>query len=140
MPVGAVALVVNGNICEKEHVKSEVEDVDPVDGIDYLEIGGYVAKESVNDVAIGDNFTHEQRAELMGLANQFRSLFTEAPGTTSLAQHHIKLTSDQPFRSRPYPVPYSLRESLKKDITLRHDKDGSHKRIKFALRFACRGC
>ena len=37
-------------------------------------------------------------------------MFTEAPGTTSLAQHHIKLTSDQ-------PVPYSLRESLKKDIT-----------------------
>ena len=44
-------------------------------------------------------------------------MFTEAPGSTSLAQHHIKLTSDQPVRSRPYPVPYSLRESLKKDIT-----------------------
>ena len=42
---------------------------------------------------------------------------TEAPGTTDLAQHHIKLTSDVPVRSRPYPVPYSMRESLKKDIT-----------------------
>ena len=51
----------------------------------------------------------------MDLANQFQSLLTEAPGT-SLAQHHIKLTSIQPVRSRPYPVPYSLRESLKKDI------------------------
>ena len=62
-------------------------------------IGGYVAKESVSDVAIGDNLSHEQRAELMDLANPFQSLFTEAPGTTSLAQHHIKLTSDQPVRS-----------------------------------------
>ena len=53
----------------------------------------------------------------MDLVNEFQSLFTEAPGTTSLAQHHIKLTSDQPVRSRPYPVPYSLRESLKKDVT-----------------------
>ena len=68
-------------------------------------------------MAIGDNLSHEQRAEFMDLANQFQSLFTEAPGTTSLAQHHIKLTSDQPVRSRPYPVPYSLIESLKKDIT-----------------------
>ena len=59
---------------------------------------------------------HKQRAEFMDLANEFQSLFTEAPGTTNLAQHHIKLTSDQPVRSRPYPVPYSLRESLK-DIT-----------------------
>ena len=105
MPVGAVAVDVNANICENEHVKSEVEkEVDPVDGIDFLEIGGYVAKESVNDVAIRDNLTHEQRAEFMDPANEFQCLFTEAPGTTSLAQHHIKLTSDQPNRSRPFNV------------------------------------
>ena len=77
----------------------------------------YVAKESVNDVVIGDNLSHEQRAEFIDFANEFQSLFTEAPGTTSLAHHHIKLTSDQPVRSRPYPVPNSLRESLKKYIT-----------------------
>ena len=68
-------------------------------------------------MATGNNLTEEQRAEFIDLASQFQGLFTEAPGTTSLAQHHIKLTSDQPARSRPYPVPYSLRESLKKDIT-----------------------
>ena len=103
--VGAVAVETNTNICKNEHVESEVEEVDPVDSIDFLEIGGYVAKESVNDVTIGDNLSHEQRAEFMDLANGFESLFTEAPGTTSLAHHHIKLTSDQPVRSRPYPVP-----------------------------------
>ena len=116
-PVGAVAVEMNANICSNEHVESEVAEADPVESIDFLEIGGYVAKESVKDVAIGDNLSHEQRAEFMDLANEFQSLFTEAPGTTSLAQHHIKLTSDQPVRSRPYPVPYSLRESLKKDIS-----------------------
>ena len=52
----------------------------------------------------------------MDLARQFTNLFTEAPGTTDLVQHHIKLTSDEPFRSRPYAVPYSIRESLRKDI------------------------
>ena len=115
--VGAVALEENTNICENKHAESEVEEVDPVGNIDFLEIGGYVAKESVNDVAIGDNLSREQRAEFMNLANEFQRFFTEAPGTTSLAQHHIKLTSDQPVRSRRYPVPYSLRESLKRDIT-----------------------
>ena len=115
--VGAVAFETNSNIYKHEHAESEIEEVDPAENIDFLEIGGYVAKESVKDVAIGDNLSHEQRAEFMDLANEFQSLFTEAPGTTSLAQHHIKLTSDQPVRSRPYPVPYSLRESLKKDIT-----------------------
>ena len=87
-----------------------------MESIDFVEIGGYVAKESVNDVVIGDNLSHEQRAEFMDLANEFQSLFTGAQGTTSFAEHHIKLTSDQPVRSRPYPVSFSLRESLKKDI------------------------
>ena len=117
VPVGAVAVEVNADISKSGLAKSEAEEVDPVDGVDFLEIGGYVAKESIKDVATGDNLTEEQRAEFIDLASQFQSLFTDAPGTTSLAQHHIKLTSDQPVRSRPYPVPYSLRVSLKKDIT-----------------------
>ena len=84
VPVGAVAVEVNAISSENEHVASEVEEVDPVDSIDFLQIGGYVAKESATDVAIGE----------------FQSLFTEAPGKASVAQHHIKLISDQPVRSR----------------------------------------
>ena len=117
VPVAAVAVEVNADISKSGNVKSEAEEVDPVDGVDFLEIGGYVAKESIKDVATGGNHTDEQRAEFIDLASQFQSLFRESPGTTSVAQHHIKLTSDQPVSSRPYPVPYSLRESLKKDIT-----------------------
>ena len=69
--VGAVAVETNANICMSGHVESEVEEVDPVDSIDFLEIGGCVAKESVNDVAIGDNLSHVQMAEFMDLANEF---------------------------------------------------------------------
>ena len=117
---GAVAVVKAEDHFEEDmycEVKEcEVKDVEDDDNLDFLEIGCYVAKESVADVATGSNLTDEQRSEFMDLANQFASLFTEAPGTTDLAQHHIKLTSDEPVRSRPYPVPYSMRESLKKDI------------------------
>ena len=92
--------------------------VDEAEGeeVDFLELGGYVAKESIEDVTSGPNLTDEQQTEFTDLAKQFTNLFTEAPGTTDLVQHHIKLTSDEPVRSRPYPVPYSMRESLRKDI------------------------
>ena len=40
---------------KNELVKGEVEGVDTVDDVNFMEIGGYVAKESVKDVAIGDN-------------------------------------------------------------------------------------
>ena len=92
--------------------------VDEAEGeeVEFLELGGYVAKESIGDVATGPNLTDEQRTEFTDLAKQFTNLFTEAPGTTDLVPHYIKLTSDEPVRSRPYPVPYSIRESLRKDI------------------------
>ena len=60
VPVGAVAVEVNADISKSGHVKSEDEEADPVDGVDFLEIGGYVAKESIKDVATGDNLTDEQ--------------------------------------------------------------------------------
>ena len=87
------------------------------ENIDFLELGGYVAKESIKDVETGPNLTDEQRNEFLDLAKQFTNLFTEAPGATDLVQHHIKLISDELVRSRPYPVPYSIRESLKRDIS-----------------------
>ena len=42
VPVGAVA--VETNVCKSGRVESEIEEVDPVEGTDFLEIGGYVAR------------------------------------------------------------------------------------------------
>ena len=75
-----------------------------------------MAKESTEDVATEPNLKDEKRTEFTDLAKQFSNLFTEAPRTTDLAQHHIKLTSDESVRSRPYSEPYGMRESLRKDI------------------------
>ena len=69
--VGAVAFETNANICKHEHAESEIEEVDPAENIDFLEIGGCFAKESVKDVAIGVTLSHEQGAEFMDLANEF---------------------------------------------------------------------
>ena len=108
--VGAGATSIDDAVdCAAKVDEAEEEEVD------FLELGGYVAKESIEDVTTGPNLTDEQRTEFTDLAKQFTNLFTEAPGTTDLVQHHIKLTSDEPVRSRPYPVPYS-RESLRTDI------------------------
>ena len=73
-------------------------------------------KESIADVKTGPGLNDTGLAEFLDLAQEFSSLFTEAPGTTNLVQHHINLTSNEPVKSKPYPVPYSMRESLKKDI------------------------
>ena len=49
----------------------EVKDAEDDDNVDFLEIAGYDAKESVADVTTGSNLTDEQCSEFMDLANQF---------------------------------------------------------------------
>lgn len=41
---------------------------------------------------------------------------TEKPGLTNLVEHRIPVTTATPVRSRPYTIPYSCRERLKKEI------------------------
>ena len=100
----------NGESCEPE-LSPDIDD-----DSDFLEIGGYVAKESIADVKTGHGLSDTEHTEFLDLAQEFSNLFTDAPRTTNLVQHHINLTSSEPVRSKPYPVPYSMRESLKKDI------------------------
>ena len=43
-------------------------------------------------------------------------MFTGRLGTTSLVEHKTELVEDDPIRSKSYPIPYNLRESLREDI------------------------
>ena len=56
--VGAVAVGVDAKFRKEDY--GEVEEVDFVDNVNFLETVDYVAKESVKDVAIGDNLSHMQ--------------------------------------------------------------------------------
>ena len=56
--VGAVAIGVDANF--KKEDNGEVEEVDFVNNVNFLETADYVAEESVKDAAIGDNLSHMQ--------------------------------------------------------------------------------
>ena len=47
---------------------------------------------------------------------QFPDVFSDIPGTTELVAHEIAVTLDQPIRSKQYPVPFALKEDIKKEI------------------------
>ena len=72
-----VAVGEGANISKNDDVKAEVEGVDPVDDVNFLEISACTAKESGIDVATGDNLTSDQRADFMDLAKQFQGRLSE---------------------------------------------------------------
>ena len=68
------------------------------DGDDKLvEIGDYIAKETIEDVTLAPGLNAALCTEFMDLTQQYSALFTEAPGTTNLIEHHINLTTKQTY-------------------------------------------
>lgn len=83
---------------------------------DLLELDYVSAGESVHDIVFGDNLQEHQLSSARLLVSEYSDVFTDVPGSTHIVHHHISLTSDQPVRSRPYTVPYGVRESLNRDL------------------------
>ncbi|VDI03484.1 Hypothetical predicted protein [Mytilus galloprovincialis] len=43
-------------------------------------------------------------------------LYIVIPGRTNVLQHDIKLTSDDPVRFKPYPIPYAMLDPVNKEV------------------------
>ena len=58
----------------------------------------------------------DKRQELEALICEYKHIFTDKPGTTDLVQHEVTLTSNEPVRTKPYPIPFAMRDSVKKEV------------------------
>ena len=73
--------------------------------------------ESVEDVKIGQGLTQLQKEGIRNVLQKYNEVFSDLPGRTDIIQHRIKLTEKEPVRSRAYPLPYAVRETLKGEIS-----------------------
>ena len=53
---------------------------------------------------------------MMNTLSRHEEVFLDIPGKTNMIKHKIELTKNNPIRSRPYPLPYAMRENLKREI------------------------
>ena len=114
-----------GNVFECAQVsviecESECEpDENPAEsnfGNNFLSLPPLQSKESIEDVNISSELTTDQTHNVKRLLGNFRDVMTDLPGTTNLGVHDIKLRSDDPVRSKPYPTPYALTETIKSEV------------------------
>ena len=78
-----------------------------------IELPEFQGKETIADVTISPELSATQLAEVSQLLEYFKDVITDVPGETSLIEHEIKLVSDQSVRTKQYPLPFSMTETIK---------------------------
>jgi len=50
------------------------------------------------------------------ILEEFQDVFTDVPALTTLGEHSITLTTDEPVHSKPYPQPHAMQETVDKEL------------------------
>ena len=77
---------------------------------------GDLGKETNRDVSVNGASSDSQKADVYVLLEEFSDIFSDLPGTTHLGEHKISVTTEEPVRSKLYPLPFALRQDLKQEI------------------------
>ena len=99
-------------VIEPEETTSD----DAIHNEDLLELGCVSSVETVEDLHYVEKLNEDQKNELNGIIGGCKAIITDKPGACNLVKHAVKLTSEEPVRSRPCTVPYALRQELKGEI------------------------
>ena len=65
---------------------------------------------------VAPNLPDGQQRQLQDIMAEFPRVFEAKPGCTSIIQHEIHVGDTAPIRQRPYRIPYSRREAVKKEL------------------------
>ena len=52
----------------------------------------------------------------MDILEEFQDVFTDVPALTTVGEHSITLTTNEPVHSKPYPLPHAMQETVDKEL------------------------
>lgn len=94
----------------------QCEDESRIDKDMLVETPSSVSTETFSDCKISPDLKPEEVRQLTDLLQQYSDVLSDKPGYTTLAKHDIKLTTDEPVRAKPYPLPFAMRETIKDEV------------------------
>ena len=111
---------------ERREVESENETVMGMTSLPWTE--DVVLKEWDEEVDLGfagndkdildisENLDEGKKMQMRTLLKEFNEVLSDKPGKTDWVEHEIRLTSTEPIRKKPYPIPHHLRKDAEEEI------------------------
>ena len=72
--------------------------------------------ETYKDVLISSHLNESQQQQARSLIYEFKDIFTDVPRITTLGEHTIALTTDEPVRTKMYSLPYAMKQVFDNEL------------------------
>lgn len=72
--------------------------------------------ETITDVKINPDLTQRERDRVEDMLYKYSDIITNVPGKTSLVSHSIEVTTNKPICLRPYPIPFSSKQTIINEV------------------------
>jgi hypothetical protein len=72
--------------------------------------------ETVLDIHFADGLDTNKLEAVKTLCESYNDVLTDVPGTTNLVKHKIELTSSDPIRLKPFPIPFNMENVIKEEV------------------------
>ena len=89
------------------------QDLEPGDSCEELPLWSNTVS---GDPEISEKLPLVQQRALRQLIEQFRDVFDDEPGQTTLVEHGIETGTARPVRQQPYRLPYAHRETVEQEL------------------------
>ncbi|XP_013382645.1 uncharacterized protein LOC106153310 [Lingula anatina] len=104
-------------------IEPDLHDEGVIDDENLLELEWQSKPESYHDVKINEELSEDKKSDLRKLVEEYQSIFTEKPGSTSLEEHSVTLVSKEPIRVKQYSLPYATRTIVHDEVKTMLDND-----------------
>ena len=74
------------------------------------------SEEGPKEVNISPELEQDEYRAISDMLSEYSDVLSDLPGRTTLAEHHINLTSNDPVRMKPYPLPFTMKEVVSDEV------------------------
>ena len=86
------------------------------DGRSIVLLPSVTRKQFPKDVQISEKLSSVLKLEVETLLDKYEYILTDVPKHTNIIECDLQLTTSEPIRSKPYPVPHALKETMRNEI------------------------
>ena len=105
------------------HEEHDSVDIEDTSGLTKLIIPSLKQKETICDTKTYNKLDTDQTTEVENLLEIFSEIFSDVPSKTECITHKIKLSSSDPVRRKPYPLPFTSEQIVRDEISSMIDND-----------------